>query len=103
MKIRIQGRHLEVKLRAKTWDLAYEVARHNRNYPPDGYKLISSIQRGRDRSGSRCELELVFLKVDRQVGDLVQDEAYSTFQLDADVAAGRLSYPAKHPEELRAG
>lgn len=94
MKVLIDGRHLEVKVRANNWDLAGEVALRNKRLPPDGYKLISTMTRNRDRSGSRCELSMRFLLSDKRVDAITEEEAFSEFQIDADVASGRATYRA---------
>ncbi len=88
MKIVLSGNRVVVELRCRTWELAREVSKANREEPPDGYRMISEFTEDRSPSGNRASLTMTFRHVSRDVPAFSHEEACVFFERDKKTANG---------------
>ena len=79
MKIRFEGRNLEVRIRARTFHQAYAAAQHVKYNPPAGYKLVASEERRRDRNSDRCDLRIFLIDCDPLTPRLTREDVEGFF------------------------
>jgi hypothetical protein len=80
VKIEIDEGGITVRCRQKSWEDATREILNNREFPPDGYKLIRTVLSRRTRSGAATNLSLDFEHCDSRVAEFTVDEAFAFFR-----------------------
>lgn len=78
----IGGDTLCVRFPGRTWELMHDVVEGLRDEPPEGYRMLESQVKPRapHKSGRRCNVRLVFLRIDDRVTPFTTGGAKAFFE-----------------------